>query len=176
MRGLTRIGRAVAHLTRRDWLLACGGGLAGQAWAQTLYKSQGVDGRVVYSDKPPVVGRLEKTMKFDNLPRTPLPAAAAAQLQQLQQAQKVRPPTTPSPPVSSAVLYLAAWCGYCTKARAYLASKGIAYRDVDIDSRDGMAAFAQVGGGTGVPLLVAAGHTVRGFSVAAYDAVFAARR
>ena len=47
-----------------------------------------------------------------------------------------------------------------------------AYQDVDIDSKSGMAAFAQVGGGRGIPLLLADGQRVQGFSPAAYDALF----
>jgi len=71
-------------------------------------------------------------------------------------------------------LYSAAWCGYCKKARAYLADKGIAYREIDIDTPDGLAAFARAGGGgKGVPLLLAGGRRVQGFSLAAYDKLFA---
>jgi hypothetical protein len=48
----------------------------------------------------------------------------------------------------------------------------VRYQDVDIETPAGMAAFARTGGG-GIPVLQAKGHTVRGFSTAAYDALFA---
>ncbi|MBI4998243.1 MAG: glutaredoxin family protein, partial [Rhodocyclales bacterium] len=64
------------------------------------------------------------------------------------------------------------WCGYCTQAKAWLASKRIAYREIDIDTPDGLASFAQAGGGKGVPLLVANGRRVQGYSPAAYDQLF----
>jgi glutaredoxin len=73
-------------------------------------------------------------------------------------------------------LYSAAWCGFCKRAKAYLAGKGITYQDFDIDTKDGMTAFAQAGGGKGVPLLLARGQRVQGFSPAAYDALFANRK
>jgi len=30
-------------------------------------------------------------------------------------------------------IYTSAWCGYCMRAKALLDSKGIAYREVDVD-------------------------------------------
>lgn len=80
-------------------------------------------------------------------------------------------------PDASVVLYAAQWCGYCAKARSYLAEKGIAYREIDIDDDAGRAAYERAGdGGRGIPLLVTGGRQVRGFSTATYDRLFAARR
>jgi glutaredoxin 3 len=31
------------------------------------------------------------------------------------------------------VIYLAGWCPYCSRARALLAMKGLAFREVDVD-------------------------------------------
>jgi glutaredoxin len=59
-------------------------------------------------------------------------------------------------------MYSATWCGYCKRAKAYLAKKGIGYTNVDIDTADGRAAFAQAGKG-GVPLLFAGNRRIRGF-------------
>jgi glutaredoxin len=70
------------------------------------------------------------------------------------------------------VLFGAAWCGFCPQARAYLARSGIPYRYVDIDTPAGKQAFAAAGGG-GVPLLVAHGEQLRGFTELAYDYFFA---
>ena len=51
--------------------------------AQTLYKSVGPDGKVVYGDRPPAEGRIEKTMKFESLPSSALPASASSYVEQL---------------------------------------------------------------------------------------------
>ena len=155
-------------------LLAC----AASAQAQTVYKSVGADGRVVYSDKPPVTGRLEKTMSFENLPSSTLPASASSYVEQLKRmhARDAAQAAAAPPPQHGVVLYSAPWCGYCRKAKAWLAGKGIAYRDIDVETPDGMAAFAGAGGGGGIPVIVADGHRVSGFSSAAYDALFAPRK
>lgn len=70
---------------------------------------------------------------------------------------------------------MATWCGYCKAAKAYLAQKGIAYRELDVDTPVGKAAFAQIGG-RGVPVLLTNGQRLSGFSAQSYDAVFASQR
>ncbi len=74
-------------------------------------------------------------------------------------------------------LYSAVWCGYCKKAKAWLAARGVAYQDIDVDTTSGMAALAEVTGGKGgIPVLVAKGQKVSGFSTAAYDSIFPAAK
>ena len=138
-----------------------------------MYKSVGADGRIVYSDRPPVEGRLEATIKFEHLPSSPLPASTSSYLEQLRQTGAA---TSASNPTQGVVLYSASWCGFCKRAKAYLAGNGISYQEFDVETKDGMAAFAQAGGGKGVPLLIADGQRVQGFTPAAYDAFFANRR
>lgn len=135
------------------------------AQAQTMYKIVTPDGRVVYTDHPPSQGKVLKTLTADSAPATALPASAAEQLGKLQALRS-------GVPTGGVVLYSAVWCGYCTQAKAWLASKRIAYREIDIDTPDGLVSFAQAGGGKGVPLLVANGQRVQGYSPAAYDHLF----
>ena len=141
--------------------------------AQTVYKSVGPDGRTIYSDRPPAEGRLDKTMMFENLPSSPLPASTSAYVEQL---RRQVPPSSASTPRSAVVLYSAAWCGFCKGAKAYLAGKGIRYQEFDIGTKEGMAAFAYAGGSRVVPLLLVDGQRVQGFTPAAYDALFAKRK
>ena len=145
--------------------------IAPVADAQTVYKSVGPDGKVVYSDSPPVDAKKTSKLKFDNLPSSPLPAP------QRSATEPRRPSTSAAVPMTTAVvLYSASWCGYCKAAKAYLGARRIAYREIDVDTESGQAAFAQAGGGRGIPLLVAGGQRVQGFSQAAYEALFPARR
>ena len=143
------------------------------ASAQTVYKSVGADGKVVYSDRAPTTGRLEKTMKFE-LASSALPASAASYMEQF---RKTHPPgAEPAAAGKGVTLYSAVWCGYCKQAKAWLGGHGVAYTNVDIDAPGGTAALAQAsGGGTGIPVLVVDGQKLNGFSADAYDAAFKGR-
>jgi glutaredoxin len=158
-------------------LLSLGIWAAGAAQAQTVYKSVGPDGQVVYGDRPPIQGHLEKTMKFENLPASVLPAATSSYVEKLRKMEAADAADAVAAVSSSGtVLYSAAWCGYCKQAKAWLASKGVPYRDIDVDTREGMKALAKVGVGRGIPVIVADGRSVTGFSAGAYDALFAGRK
>ncbi len=152
------------------WLLAGVLLVVATASAQTVYKSVGPDGKIVYSDHPPTTGRLEKTMKFE-LASSALPASAASYMEQF---RKTHPAGAVQVATGKGVtLYSAVWCGYCKQAKAWLGGHGVAYNNIDIDAPGGMAALAQASGGrTGVPVLVVDGRTMHGFSDGAYDAAF----
>lgn len=130
--------------------------------AQTLYKSVDANGKVVYSDRPPASGN---ATTFD---QTKLPVSIVPGM-------PVAPPgkavVKKAIPKGDVMLYMAQWCGYCKAAKAYLAHKQIAYREFDIDTPDGKAAFAQIGG-RGVPVLHASGKQVVGYTAKLYDGVF----
>ena len=70
------------------------------------------------------------------------------------------------------ILYATSWCGYCKKARVYMAENGIAYREFDIEkNRNARAEYRQYSG-EGVPLLVMGEKTLRGFGADRYDRFF----
>lgn len=140
--------------------------------AQTLYKSVGADGRIAYSDQPPASGATEKTLKLENLPVSVVPGAAAPRTAGPTAAQE---PPAAAAPRGDVVLYMATWCGYCKAAKSYLAQKNISYRELDIDQPAGKTAFAQIGG-RGVPVLLARGQRITGFTPQSYDALFFARK
>jgi len=164
----------VRHALRIASLLLCGLALAATVLAQTVYKSIGPDGKVVYSDRAPVNGHLEKTMKFD-LPSSALPASAASVMEQFRRTHPGDAGAAAPIADGAVTLYSATWCGYCKQAKAWLAARGVAYQDIDVDTPSGIAALAQVTGGKGgIPVLVAKGQKTSGFSSAAYDAIFPA--
>jgi len=134
--------------------------------ADTLYKSVGPDGKITYSDKPPSSGNVQKKLTIRNLPSTQLPASA---LSKLAQTDKKNATNNAKANAGSVTLYTASWCGYCRQAKAYLASQKINYREVDIETQDGMVEFSQAGGSGGVPLLIAGKESLEGFSPEAYD-------
>jgi glutaredoxin len=142
---------------------------AAQTTTTTLYKSIGPDGRTIYSDRPTSSAREAKALTFYSAPASPLSAETLAYIDQLAKSSDARVPS----PSSDTVLFSAVWCGYCKQAKAYLTGKRIAYRELDIDTKHGLLAYARAGGKRGVPLLVANGQSVTGFSTSAYDALFA---
>lgn len=148
--------------------------LAIPAHAQQLYKSIGPDGRTVYSDRPPVEGRLEKTMKIEQQPASALDARSLSYVEQLNRLRASSPQLPAAP--EDTVLFSAKWCGYCKLAKAYMAGKGIPFREVDIDTQAGLAAYASAGGTKGIPLLVRGTTRIQGFSEASYAAAFAKER
>lgn len=148
-------------------LLSCCLVAAAPALGQMVYKSVGADGKVSYGDRPPTEGQVVMSRSFTAAPSTVLPVSMVERLRKFRQSAG-----TPAPAVGGVVLYSAAWCGYCTKAKAYLDAKRIRYSEVDIDTEAGLASFSQAGGGKGVPLLVAGDKRIQGFSVASYDALF----
>lgn len=159
-------------LPRAALMAACvfAAGLGG-ASAQTLYKSVAADGRVVYSDQPPSAGAAGKALNLDSLPVSVVQGAVRTP-----RAPSEAPPAPALQPAGEVVLYMAKWCGYCTAAKAYMGRKGIAYREFDIDTPTGKAAFSQLGV-RGIPvLLLTQGKKVSGFTPQSYDAVFAARK
>jgi glutaredoxin len=158
----------------RSRFLLLAGVLAGSVFAvdtptkTTLYKSTNADGRTVYSDRPPGAGPPAKTMEFANLPGSPLSASTLAYLEEL---RKIGMKPASAAPSREVVLFTESWCPFCKKARDYLVGKGVAFREIDLKSNGGVAAFVQAGGRQGVPLLSTNGQRVQGFSPAAYDAL-----
>ncbi|WP_051202093.1 glutaredoxin family protein [Ferrimonas senticii] len=62
------------------------------------------------------------------------------------------------------VMYGATWCGVCARARQDLAQANINYIELNVEASDvGNRQFRQLGG-TGVPLFVANGKLIRGYS------------
>ena len=143
--------------------------------AGTMYKSVGADGKILYSDQPPAGGKVEKTLNYVNLPATPLPESVIRYRNELEKSMQGRlSEARKSPDTKQVSLLTAQWCGYCRQAKAYLAEKKIAYKEYDIDTQEGMRAMVEFGGGSGVPVLLWHGQKIKGYSAAAYDALFAA--
>ena len=128
--------------------------LLAAAQAQTLYKVVGPDGKITYTDQPPADPKTATTMDIKSAPSTPLPESVLKYQAELQKSLRNRLASAQNdagPPK----LFSAAWCGYCTQAKAYLAAKSISYREYDIDTEAGARAYVEAGGTKGIPLLVA---------------------
>ena len=147
------------------------------AQAETLYKVVGPNGNITYTDRPPADGKSTTTLQFADAPSSPLPASVLkyqAELRLSMQGRLAQAKKADS--IGTTTLFSATWCGYCTRAKAYLSAKGIRYQEVDIDTAEGGRAYFEAGGTRGVPLLLTDNQRVQGFSEATYDRLFAAKK
>ncbi len=62
------------------------------------------------------------------------------------------------------VMYATKSCGYCSKARALFSERGVAWREVDIESSEQANQEFKQRGGKGVPLTFINGQAIRGFN------------
>jgi glutaredoxin len=69
----------------------------------------------------------------------------------------------------SIVLYSADWCGACTKAKRYLARRGTAYEERNVDNPKVAQKLFELTGGRGIPVIDVGGRVLTGFSAASYD-------
>ena len=150
--------------------------LAG-AHAETLYKVIGADGKTTYTDRPPADAKSTTAMQFSDAPSTPLPDSVMRYQAELQKGMQGRLAQAKQlDAIGTVTLFSATWCGHCTKAKAYLRSKRISFQEFDIDTPSGGRAYFEAGGKRGVPLLMAGGKRLEGFSDGAYDYFFAAKK
>ncbi len=72
------------------------------------------------------------------------------------------------------VMYSTSWCGYCKRARAWLAGSGVGYVDLDVErDESARARFHTINPGGGVPTFEVDDQVLRGFSPGQLDAALA---
>ena len=135
-------------------LVAAAGIGVGDASAQQIFRIVGPDGRVTFSDKPP----LEPTAKAGTAPVIAMPAPGRADNSslpfELRQAANRYPVT----------LYTAPGCAACASGRAMLASRGIPFAEKTVTSNDDIEALKRVAGAASVPFLTIGGQQIKGYS------------
>jgi glutaredoxin len=132
---------------------------------------------VVYGDKPPPSGKIQKTLVIVDAPVSPLPESVLKYQADLRKGMKKRLAEVAAGPLSIALLFTTKTCGYCRQAKVYLGTKGIAYQEHDIETPDGLRTFVAAGGGRkGVPVLVQNDNRIVGYSRPSYDAFFRTKK
>ena len=131
--------------------LAAAASLSLSAQAQQVFRIVGPDGKVTFSDKPP----LESTVKVAPVVRMPAGAGAPAGLPfELQQIASKYPVT----------LYTSNDCNPCAAGRAYLTGRGIPFVERTITSPEDVQALQRIAGEKSIPLLTVGGQQIRGYS------------
>ncbi len=128
-------------------------GAAG-AQSQTIYRIVGADGKVTFSDQPPVTDQQGK------IAATGLGAAAAASGAALP--FELRQVVTKYP----VTLYTSAECAPCGSARTLLATRGVPFSERTIASAEDVAALQRISGQASLPFLTIGAQHVLGFSEA----------
>ncbi|MCW8869972.1 MAG: glutaredoxin family protein [Proteobacteria bacterium] len=129
-------------------------------WVQAeVFKWVDAQGNIHYSDKKPENQQSEEIkikthtpdLSFQNKLENDHSASSIETNKPYKKKQKV-------------TMYMASWCGYCKKARAYFQDNKIMFAEYDIEkNRKAKQRYEQLGG-TGVPLLVAKRKQMQGFS------------
>ncbi|MCY7317375.1 MAG: glutaredoxin family protein [Ramlibacter sp.] len=131
--------------------IAAAASFALPAQAQQVFRIVGPDGKVTFSDKPP----LESNSKVAPIVRMPAGGGAAGGLPfELQQ-------TTSKYPVT---LYTGSDCTPCATGRAYLNSRGIPFTERTVTSAEDVVALQRLAGEKSIPMLAVGGQQIRGFS------------
>lgn len=121
------------------------------AHAQTVYRIVGADGRVTFSDKPPVTA--DKVTATDRTGRT-LDLTGAALPYELRQIVSRFPVT----------LYTSTNCGPCASGRSLLAGRGIPFSERTVNTAEDAEALTRISGENSLPFLTIGGQKIKGFS------------
>ena len=117
------------------------------------------DGRVHFGDRPPPEAKTEEVkIRSYDAPSPP---------QDWSRVLKAKAPSAAA--AGGVTMYMAEWCGVCRRARAGFAANKIAYNEIDIEKSDAGRREFEALGGRGVPLIVAGGKVMRGFSPEGFE-------
>jgi glutaredoxin len=125
------------------------------AQAQTVYRIVGPDGRVTFSDKPPVAKdkTSDKVTATDRSGR-PLDVAGASLPFELRQVATRFPVT----------LYTASTCAPCAAGRNQLTSRGVPFTERTVNTNDDIDALQRLSGENSLPFLTIGGQKIKGYS------------
>ncbi len=125
--------------------------VAAPVQSQTVYRIVGSDGKITFSDKPPIsadkvtaTGRNGKPLDLDG-PAMPL---------ELRQATSKFPVT----------LYTATNCAPCGSGRALLSGRGIPFTERTVNTAEDNEALQRISGESSLPFLTIGGQKLKGFS------------
>lgn len=134
-------------------VLALTGSSVFDANAQQIYRIVGPDGRVTFSDQPP----LDPAARASAARAVALPSAASDTGSlpfELRQAATRYPVT----------LYTAPECAPCAVGRTMLTSRGIPFAERTVTSREDIEALRRLAGSLSLPLLTIGGQQIKGYS------------
>ena len=151
---------------RAVWLLLACWGLSLPACGQ-VHKWLDEQGRAHYGDRPPL-GMESKTRSLQGTVSLSDGMTAVPDLDKPAPAQNK--PALQSPGRGQVWIYTTAACGYCRRAKEHLRLKGVPFVEKDIQASPASNQEFRALGGRGVPLTLAGGSRIAGYSEANFEA------
>ena len=149
------------HRPIPPWRLAAAAVLLAAALpASAQYKVVGPDGKVTYTDRPPVTGTPAASRVTPMAPAAAPPAAATALPTELRQVATRYPVT----------LYVVPNCAPCDSARALLRQRGVPYAEKIVATEDDAEALQRLAGTRDAPTLTIGAQPLRGLSADTWNA------
>ena len=127
-----------------------------------IYKTIDEKGRVVFSDKPSQEAQ-EVNVDTSVNNANGLSDSAYSKASEIKSKKPVKQ--------KSVVMYSTSWCGYCTKARNHMQSKGIKFKEYDIEKSASAKSKYKKLGGSGVPFFDIGGQTMGGYNPSKLEAM-----
>lgn len=124
---------------------------AGQAPAQTIYRVVGPDGKVTFSDKPPVAAANVTTTDAGG---KAMGIGGPALPFELRQVVSKYPVT----------LYTSSNCAPCGSGRTLLSGRGIPFTERTVTTAEDTDALQRISGENSLPFLTIGGQQIKGFS------------
>ncbi len=142
-----------ARTARATLRLACVGLLwiAGFAHAQTIYRVVGPDGKVTFSDKPPISA---SNVTSTGSGGKPLDIGGPVLPSELRQVVGKYPVT----------LYTSSNCAPCGTGRTLLSGRGVPFTEKTVTTNDDAQALQRISGETSLPFLTIGGQQIKGYS------------
>ena len=125
--------------------------VTGLALAQTVYRVIGPDGKVTFSDKPPVSGT---NVTATDMGGKSLEIGGPVLPAELRQVASKYPVT----------LYTANNCAPCGTGRALLSGRGVPFTEKTVTTNDDAQALQRISGETSLPFLTIGSQQIRGYS------------
>ncbi|MEM7402159.1 MAG: glutaredoxin family protein [Pseudomonadota bacterium] len=130
--------------------------------AAEIYKTVDENGRVIFTDKPTVEAQ-EVNVDTSINNADGLSDSAYSKAGDIKSKKPVKQ--------KSVVMYSTSWCGYCAKARTHMKSKGIKFKEYDIEKSASANNKYKKLGGSGVPFFVVDGQTMGGYNPSKLEAM-----
>ena len=129
-----------------------------------IYKWVDENGKTHMSDKPPRTVDFDEVKVKVNVISSSIPSAQGAATATHQD--------KPESVNKKVIMYGAAWCGVCKKAKRYFNANNIPFIEYDIDkSSKGRREYEKLGG-RGVPIILVGKQRMNGFSVSSFQRLY----